>query len=818
MGRCKGRAEVAGERVAGDAGELAWLDDLVVIDLGDEATALAGALLAELGALVIRVEDGAGDSLRGPDASYVNLTSNAGKVSFAVDFDDPATWAPVLDRAGSIDVAIGPLGPSHPARALESALGAAGVPLVRTVFRRSAPTEVATDLTVMAAGGHLVLNGGPDDPPAHPAGDLGFKQTSLAAAEAALALALASRTAPSPGLTEPQGRDGVDGPASQIEVSAQEAVALTTFQTANGNIWHWHQRAPGRDPKNTDGTTVRSRDGKWTSCTVHGPNWAGFVSWVGEVLGPRGIEGPEWADSEHAVANRAVLYAVVAEMAAALTQAELIEQGQAHGHLILPVQDFAAVANDEHLVARDFFETVPAANTVGGATARIAGSAFRSNVGRGRRGPAPALGEGGAQALGRLASSDRSRSQGPGSAAKPSSAGEVDPHQPLAGVRIVDFCWAIAGTTTTRLLASLGAEVIKIESENGLDMIRYVGVQPDGGASWDTNGIFQETSANKKAVTINVNTAEGQALVKRLIATADVVTANYTPDRMTRWGLGSADLEAVKADIITVNMAVMGTFGPNKDWRSYGSGIVALCGLAAHSGQPERLPECLGPLHTDFTVPYFAALQIMAALHQRQRTGCGAHIELSQYETAVRLVDAELAAVLNGEPVPARNGNRSAVMAPHGVYPSAGDDRWLAVSCRDDDDWRQLVDVVDGLSGLDRWTDQGAVDDALAAWSSGLDNWEAAALLQKLGVPSSPVEDLSDLHGQDPSMPTVWKHFDLPAGLSAVVLQEPVLWDGKRLPLRRAPTWYEHTYEVLVEDFGLGVDEFADLVERQVLW
>lgn len=769
----------------------AWLNDFLIVDLGDEATVYASALLAELGARVVRVES-AEDPLRRPGAAAVDATANAGKHSLIVDFDDPTSWSALRGAAEGIDVVIGPMSPTHPAHGLIEALSEMGVPVVDTVFRRAAPDEVATDLIVEAASGQMWLNGGPENPPAHPAGDLGYKQTSLAVAEAALALALGRRRT---------------GHAGRVVVSSQEATALTTFQTANGNFWHWHGEAPGRHRKPADGTTVLSADGFWTSFTIHGPNWPRFVDWVGEVLGPQGIEGPEWIDSEHAVTNRHVVMDVSSRLAAALTQAELLREGQARGLLLLPVQDLGQVANDHHLAARDFWESVvhPASGGSDAAVLTLPGSPFRSNHGRSIRGPAPSLGEGGGPVLA-------------AATAVPVGTDSIDPCQPLAGIRVVDFCWAIAGPLTTRLLAGLGAEVLKVESQNGLDTIRYIGVQPEGVSSWDTNGVFQDTSPNKKAVTINVNTEEGREVARQLIATADVVTANYTADRMDRWGLGAAELEKIKPDLITVNMAVMGTHGPNKHWRSYGSGIVAACGLAAHTGPPDRLPECLGTLHTDFTVPYFAALQILAALYQHSQTGRGAHIELAQYETAVRLMDAELTSVLNGEPVPERNGNRSLTMAPHGAFPSVGDDRWLAIACRHEDDWAALRRLVPNLEGLDRWADLDEVERRLSAWTATHDAWDAAAELQRAGIPASPVEDLRDHFERDPSMSGAWKELDLTGGLSGVSFHEPLLWDGERLPLEPSPQWSEHTFAILVEELGMTPEVFVDLIEREILW
>ena len=296
--------------------------------------------------------------------------------------------------------------------------------------------------------------------------------------------------------------------------------------------------------------------------------------------------------------------------------------------------------------------------------------------------------------------------------AGPAHAG-TDPHQPLAGVRILDFSWAIAGPLGTRLLADLGADVVKIESENRLDPIRHIGPQPTDVVSLDTNGVFQDAGAGKRAVTINVDTPEGRELVRQLIPTADVVTANFTPDRLDRWGFDRASLEALRPDLVVANLAVMGISGPDAGWRSYGNGLVAMSGIAAHTGFDGRVPQCLGTMHTDFTVPYFAAMQILAALHHRDRTGEGVYLELSQYESSVRLMDVELADVLNGGAGPGRIANRSPWCAPHGVYPAAGDDRWVAIACRDDDEQRSR------LASRDPAAMRGApTDENVTAWTS----------------------------------------------------------------------------------------------------
>ena len=398
--------------------------------------------------------------------------------------------------------------------------------------------------------------------------------------------------------------------------------------------------------------------------------------------------------------------------------------------------------------------------------------------------------------------------------------GVADPRQPLTGVRIVDFTWAIAGTLCTRLLADLGADVIKVESEYRTDPIRYIGVQPGEEMSYDTNGQFNDVNANKRAVTLNLNSAEGLAAARDLLATADVVTCNYTPDRLDKWGIGYEGLCALNPRVILANMAVMGTFGPLKDWRSYGNGIVGMSGLAALTGFPGGAPRGLGALHTDFTVPYYGALMIMSALLQRERTGQGQSLELSQFESALHLLDTELVEYLNNGVAAPRQGNRSRRFVPHGLFPrprttpgsrSPAGRRRLGAPRRDDPAARPGRHRRSAGRGAAHRG--GAV--GLDAGPRPLDRGRRAASVGRAG---SPVETLRDLLTRDAAMRSDYREVDLEVGVTAMVQEEPILWNGARLPLRRAPKWGEHTMQVLQGELGFSDARIAALAADNALY
>ena len=823
------------------------LSDVRVLDLSDEPLAFGARLLADFGADVIRVEHMAVDALRrrGPhldsdppslkwERGLGHLTYNAGKRSLAVDLRDRSLWDDLEPMLACIDVVIAPCEP-NPALAGWLDKGRRGewaseTSIIDCTLRREGPAEPISDIGAMAAGGHIVLNGHSEDPPIHPAGNLAYKQVSLVAAHAAISLVL-------------------QGGAGHVEIGMQEAVAFTALQTANGNYWPWHSNSPDRHSPIGAPTVLTSKDGHWLSFTIHPPHWQRFVDWIDAALpgGAAELRGEEYGDEgwrgQH---YRERIRPWVERLCAHLTLDELCAEGQRNSLLVLPINSPAEVARDPHLRERGFFQRVLHPQI--GREVELSRPAVRLRDEPEHARRAPALGEHTVEILRTLAGwSDaeikRRRERGqigsgiddpplvsppPVPPAEPRRpARRLPPRQPLAGVRVLDFCWAIAGPLGTRLLADLGADVVKIESHARLDPIRYIGVQPPDQFSINTNGVFNDCSAGKRSCLVNLSLEAGKEAVRRLVAQADVVTSNFTPFTLDRWGFGYDDLKRIKPDIILLNAAVMGTEGPRAEWRSYGNGIIAMCGIGERSRMPGRIPIGTGTLHTDFTVPYMLALSVMSALHRRDRSGEGACIELAQYETAVQLLDTEMTAALNGLPEGEPDRNRSTSMAPHGVFPAAGDDDWIAVACRDDDDWAALCRAIGrpelakraALATLGgRLAHVDAIEQMLSGWTSRRDRWQAAAELAAAGVPASPVERLEDFfEGPDTAMRANWARMQSGERAAFVQQRQPILWDGERLPARRAPMWGEHTEEVLRDVAGYSQDEIMQLAAEQVL-
>jgi crotonobetainyl-CoA:carnitine CoA-transferase CaiB-like acyl-CoA transferase len=818
----------------------------VVIDLSDECLSLAGRLLADLGATVVRVEAAGGDALRtsgprltgsdGVEGSLRHLLYNAGKLSLALNLASPMAWDLVDRLLVRADLVLAPLQKSPEARRfLESErLGEVHphLGLVDVVLRRGASDPVPSDLVGVAAGGLLYGLGYPGVAPDYPAGRLAYKQASLVGAAVAIAMLF-------------EATKGARG--SHACISLQEAIASTTIHFANQNLWRLLgtkvQRLGGRIA-----TLYQAADGRWVTFGIT-PNtpqrWSTFAAWLAEAVGYHGLVGAEFPGDVYAPEYGGETHTALTTLCTSLPSDELAAQGQARGLLVVPVNTVDAIVGDDHLLARGCFVPVP--HPALGRTIRLPRLPIRSSAYEPVPRPAPTLGQHSAAVLRGLADvecGEFSALRAGGTVSGPDGDDSIPAEPiaappsrqrtsrrrltrdslPLAGVRVVDFTWMAAGPLVTEVLANLGADVIKVESEARLDTLRTA-VHAVPNPTIETSAFFQDCNTDKRSITVNLGSPDGIRLALELVRGADVVTENFTSGVVDRLGLGYEAMRAVKPDIVMASFPVMGSFGPKATWRGIGNSVVAMCGLAGHTGAPDRKPTGV-QLHTDFTLAPLGAMAILAALIQRDRTGCGQYIEVAQYEAGIHLLDTELIEYLANGVTPERRGNRSREMAPHGLFPCAGDDRWVAIAARDTVDWLEICRAMGNAALLQRrdlrtlagrQAAEDEIEEAISAWTRGRDAWDVADALQRAGVPAGPVEDIEDLLERDPSMAGFFMEFAHPVGVPFLAQNQPFLWNGQRLPIRRAPFFGEHNDAVFRDELSLDEEEIARLVTEQAI-
>lgn len=413
------------------------------------------------------------------------------------------------------------------------------------------------------------------------------------------------------------------------------------------------------------------------------------------------------------------------------------------------------------------------------------------------------------------------------------------PWQPLAGVRVLDFSWMIAGPLGTRLLANFGAEVIKVESYHRVDRVRETGPHPNGPWSVNEDGSFNDVNLGKKSILLNLNLPGGQELARRLAAVSDVVAANFTGDRLDRWHLGFADLVQVRPDLIFLNMPVFESAGPRRRWGGIGTHINALAGINAISGFPEDSPFGLGTLYPDFSSnPFHAMAAVLAALINRGR-GAGAQlIEVSQYESTASILGPALLQHAATGTNPRRLGNRSDRACPHNVYrckdedqapastPSHPSDRWIAIAVVTEAEWAGLCRVL----GREDWLadprfgtpelrrlHEDALDELIAGETLRRQAEELAARLQGAGVPAAPVKHIGDLLADPWYRDQYFRELAGPEGCRFTTHGEPIHPWGQKQPVRRAPLMGEHTDEVFHALLGLAPAEVNRLYAAGVL-
>ncbi len=326
--------------------------------------------------------------------------------------------------------------------------------------------------------------------------------------------------------------------------------------------------------------------------------------------------------------------------------------------------------------------------------------------------------------------------------------------QPLSGIRIVDMTHDWAGPHATRVMADYGAEVIKVEYPPRLCGMRgaYLDKIEDHPRWWEIN-------RNKASITLDLHRPDHLQALKRLVAASDVVVDNSRPGVMDGFGLSFDVLRTLKSDIIVIAMSAYGASGPESSYAGYGGAIEAISGvqsLTAYGpdGDAMRLREL------DVTNGVMGACAIMTALTHRAHTGEGQFVDLAQREATTWLIGPELLDYsVNGTQATPR-GNRHPVYAPQGCYRCRGEDRWIAVTIRDDREWGELCKAAERpewardprfatAEARRRYHDE--LDAEIASWTASADARELMARLQAAGIAAGAVADTSDL-ASDPHL------------------------------------------------------------------
>ncbi len=396
------------------------------------------------------------------------------------------------------------------------------------------------------------------------------------------------------------------------------------------------------------------------------------------------------------------------------------------------------------------------------------------------------------------------------------------------GLKVADFSWVAVVPSSIRYLADHGATIIKIESRNRPDILRFFPPFKDNIQDTDHNGFSPNYNCNKYGITLNMNHPKAKEIAKRIILWSDVVAESFIPGIMAGWGLSYKDIVTFKPDAIMVSSTMQGQTGPRKMLTGYGVHLASLAGFTTIMGWPDRPPAVPYGAYTDFVVPKYIVTAIVAALLHRKKTGKGQYVDISQHEAGLQfMAPAILDYQANGKDLE-RRGNRDDAAAPHGVYPTKGDDRWIAISVFTESQWRSLsgliqdADLSEGaaFSSLEaRKQNEDALDRKIARWTAHYDGRELMEILQSKGVPAGIVLDSEGAHN-DPQLrhrKHFWKLNHSAIGRHTYDAQGFRFSKTPAEPRMPAPCVGEHNDYAYTKILGFSDDEFAALIGEGVI-
>ena len=625
------------------------------------------------------------------------------------------------------------------------------------------------ELIASAMGGVLRLTGTPDRAPVKEALDACTFHAQMAAAA---------------GLLAAHHERSLDGRGQHVDVSVQE-VALSRLVNS-ALMWQFDRRKLARigNALNYGSATVRCiwrLADCWCFHTLMtgrfgAPANRALSDWIDAVGAPNPLRGVDWLKYNRSTldpATRRDWERALDGFFAERTKSEIKDEGRRRGINAAVVADPHDVLEDPHLRFRSFWQDAQLADRPPGPARAIRVPGRFLTV---TEGPAA-----------RAGLSTRARGSRPG---------------PLSGVRVLDFSWALVGSITTKILGDLGADVVKVESRTRPCLSRIdVQVRASSAGNFDDKPWFAHLNTSKRSLALDMKRPESRELIDPLLQWADVVVENFSPGTMHKLGLGYEAIAAKNPRLIMASGSVYGQTGPlTAEWGVDGTGA-ALSARTYLTGWPDRDPVIPGAVpYGDVIVPYVMAAGICAALEKRRASGVGVHLDVAMYEVCVQQM-YEAMREAQGGAVPRRRGNEDPGVFHQGVYPTIGEDRWVAISIRDGAQWARLR----ALAGLPDCADSDERNAAIASWSSTLADTDVMSRLQQAGLDAGVVQDIEDLLERDPQIAARGSLVRIDHALlgSFGHLRTPLTFSRCRPIPYRSPSIGEHSAEIARSVCGL---------------